>query len=203
MSSVKSYYEIIHMQICVVRYIEIFTGLTLIPLQSSQYPSKFRFHVDFMQPGEKNRKKLNQGLYASCTVYKNDAQRSYRLLATLAGYQVVSLTLIITARRSPRKRFGLNVSCQTRRELTVAATQRWLTLVCKIFATSRATRAVQLAYSGHHEVTISTFDSIYVVNSLQRLLFSVPEVSFTETSIFIFSYESFHNELKHFPVENP
>ena len=48
MSSVKSYYEIIHMQICVIRYIGIFTGLTLIPLQSSQYPSNFRFHVNFM-----------------------------------------------------------------------------------------------------------------------------------------------------------
>ena len=52
-----------------------------------------------------------RGVYASSTVYKNDGQRSYRLLATLAGYQVVSLTLIITARRSPRERFGLNVSC--------------------------------------------------------------------------------------------
>ena len=61
-------------------------------------------------------------LYTSCTVYKNDSQRSYRLLATVAGYQVVSLTLIITARCSPRERFGLNVSCQTQRELTVAAT---------------------------------------------------------------------------------
>ena len=42
---------------------------------------------------------------------KNDSQRSYRLLATLAGYMVVSLTLITTARRSPLERFGLNVSC--------------------------------------------------------------------------------------------
>ena len=30
--------------------------------------------------------------YASCTVYKNDSQRSYRLLATLTGYLVVSLS---------------------------------------------------------------------------------------------------------------
>ena len=36
-------------------------------------------------------------LYASCTVYKNDSRRSYWLLATLAGYMVVSLTLITTA----------------------------------------------------------------------------------------------------------
>ena len=49
--------------------------------------------------------------YASCTVYKNDSQRSYRLLATLAGYMVVSLTVFTTARRSPLERFGLNVSC--------------------------------------------------------------------------------------------
>ena len=49
--------------------------------------------------------------YTSCTVYENDNQRSYRLLATLAGYLVVSLTLITTARRSPLERFGLNVSC--------------------------------------------------------------------------------------------
>ena len=50
-------------------------------------------------------------LYASCTVYKNDSQRSYRLLATLAGHMVVLLTLITTPRRSPLERFGLNVSC--------------------------------------------------------------------------------------------
>ena len=50
-------------------------------------------------------------IYASCTVYKNGSQHSYRVLATLAGYQVVSLILIIIARRSPRARFSLNVSC--------------------------------------------------------------------------------------------
>ena len=43
--------------------------------------------------------------------YKHYSQRSYRLLATLAGYMVVSLTLVTTARCSPLERFGLNVSC--------------------------------------------------------------------------------------------
>ena len=49
--------------------------------------------------------------YTSCTAYKNDSQRSYRPLATLAGYLIVLLTLITTARRSPLERFGLNASC--------------------------------------------------------------------------------------------
>ena len=57
------------------------------------------------------KKKKLDFLYASYSVYKNDSQRSYRLLATLAGCLVVSLTLITTARRSPLERFGLNVSC--------------------------------------------------------------------------------------------
>ena len=63
-------------------------------------------------PIEPTRTKEYRGpRYASCTVYKNDSQRSYRLLATLAGYLIVSLTLITTARRSPLERFGLNASC--------------------------------------------------------------------------------------------
>ena len=57
---------------------------------------------------------------------------------------VVSLTLITTARRSPLERFG--------QLLDAAAADRGcdiprLTQVWNIFATGRATRAVQLAYN--------------------------------------------------------
>ena len=69
----------------------------------------YRFLVDpSLQIQQFNERKAL--LYASCTAHKNDSQRSYRLLATLAGYMVVSLTLMTTARPSPLERFGLNVS---------------------------------------------------------------------------------------------